>query len=151
MELEDRYIVLKRKDLKGLRGALVKTLTAICGFHDVKRQKRGVEPLQCLVIEKDWPEYEIVLKMLSERVDGAIATPVKHSHYKKDVSHLKTIDIYRILELFENVPHAIGHAIKKLLVPGIRGGGKDVEQDYREAIDSIQRELQMRSEDCNKR
>lgn len=71
-----------------------------------------------------------------------------HSHYKKDVSNLKIIDVYRTLELFEVKSHAVGHAIKKLLLAGERGA-KDYEQDIQEAIDSLNRELQMQQE--NKR
>lgn len=72
---------------------------------------------------------------------------MKHSHYFKDVSHLKTVDVYRVLALFGVTDQAIGHAIKKLLVAGGRGG-KDVERDLREAVDSINRALQMRAEDA---
>jgi len=71
----------------------------------------------------------------------------KHSHYKKDVAHLKMVDVYRVLDLFKVTNQAVGHAIKKLLVPGMRGGGKNLEQDYREAVDSINRALQMIAED----
>ncbi len=46
----------------------------------------------------------------------------KHPHYHKDVSNLKTIDVYRTLELFGVTDQALGHAIKKLLCAGQRGG-----------------------------
>lgn len=71
---------------------------------------------------------------------------IKHSHYKKDVSHLQMVDVYRVLKLFEVTDPAIQHAIKKLLVAGGRGA-KEIEQDYREAGDSINRALQMIAED----
>lgn len=74
---------------------------------------------------------------------------IDHSHYYKNVTHLKTIDVYRVLQLFEVTDPCIQHAIKKLLVAGGRGAGKDTERDYREAVDSINRALQMRSEDEN--
>lgn len=72
----------------------------------------------------------------------------KHSHYKKNVLNLSTLDIYRVLELFEVRSHAVGHAIKKLLMAGNRGA-KGYEQDIQEAIDSLNRELQMKQEDSN--
>lgn len=59
------------------------------------------------------------------------------------------LDVYRVLERFSVRSHAVGHAIKKLLVAGGRGAGKDYEKDLREAVDSIHRELQMIAEDCN--
>lgn len=71
-------------------------------------------------------------------------------HYYRDVSHLKRVDIYRILDLFGVTDHAIAHAIKKLMCAGLRGA-KPEEQDIREAIASLNRKLQMLAEDCNSR
>ena len=76
-------------------------------------------------------------------------TERKHAHYFKDVSHLKEIDVYRVLELFNVTNPNIQHAVKKLLVAGGRGAGKDIEKDVREAVDSLNRYSQMRAEDCN--
>ena len=73
--------------------------------------------------------------------------PSPHSHYYKDVSHLDKVDIYRVLQLFEVTNPCLQHAIKKLLVAGGRGGGKNFERDLREATDSINRALQMIAED----
>lgn len=70
-----------------------------------------------------------------------------HSHYFKDVTHLKTIDVYRVIDLFEVKHPAVQHALKKLLVTGNRGAGKDFERDLREAIDSLNRALEMKAED----
>ena len=77
-------------------------------------------------------------------------TERKHSHYFKDVTHLKDVDVYRVLELYEVTNPNLQHAIKKLLVAGGRGAGKNIEQDVNEAIDTLSRYLQMRAEDCNK-
>jgi hypothetical protein len=74
----------------------------------------------------------------------------KHSHYFKDVSHLKIIDVYRVLKLFNVTDPCLQHAIKKLLVAGGRGAGKDVTHDLREAVDSVNRALDMLAEDSNK-
>lgn len=82
---------------------------------------------------------------LSEAVDSRVR---KHSHYFKDVSHLDTVDVYRVLSLFNVTDQALGHAIKKLLVAGGRGAGKDVTRDVQEAADTLQRFLEMRNEDC---
>lgn len=70
----------------------------------------------------------------------------KHSHYFKDVSKLKMIDVYRVLELFGVTDQALGHAIKKLLVAGGRGAGKSIEKDIQEAVDTLQRRLEMHKE-----
>lgn len=73
----------------------------------------------------------------------------RYSAYFKDVSHLEVVDVYRTVELFgcEKHGHPISHAAKKLLLTGSRTGGKDVETDVREAIDTLRRWLEMRQED----
>ena len=71
----------------------------------------------------------------------------KHSHYFKDVRHLDHIDVYRVLELFGVSDPCISHAVKKLLVSGNRGGGKDRDRDIQEAIDSLERYKEMRREE----
>lgn len=72
----------------------------------------------------------------------------KHPHYHKDVRHLETIDVYRVLHLFNVTDPCIQHAVKKLLVAGGRGAGKDINKDIQEAIDSLNRFQEMRQEDA---
>lgn len=74
---------------------------------------------------------------------------MSHDHYKKDVRHLDMIDVYRVIELFEVTHPALQHALKKVLCAGDRGA-KDWEKDVQEAVDSLNRALQMRAEDCGK-
>ena len=69
-----------------------------------------------------------------------------HSHYYKDVSHLKHVDIYRVLDLYQVTNPCLQHAAKKILCAGGRGS-KDFEKDIREAVDSLNRALQMIAED----
>lgn len=71
----------------------------------------------------------------------------KHPHYYKDVSKLEHVDVYRVLKLFNVTDPCVQHAVKKLLVAGGRGAGKDIERDIHEAIDSLNRGLQMIAED----
>jgi hypothetical protein len=71
----------------------------------------------------------------------------KHPHYHKDVRGLDTIDVYRVLYLFNVTDPCIQHAVKKLLVAGGRGAGKDINKDIQEAIDSLNRWQEMRRED----
>lgn len=78
---------------------------------------------------------------------GSPFQPRTHSHYFKDVYHLDFIDVYRVLKLFDVTDPAIAHAVKKLLVPGKRGAGKDLAKDLTEARDSIQRAVDMLKED----
>ena len=71
----------------------------------------------------------------------------KHPHYHKDVRHLATIDVYRVLALFNVTDPCIQHAVKKLLVAGGRGAGKDISRDIQEAVDSLERFKEMQAED----
>ena len=71
----------------------------------------------------------------------------KHSHYFKDVSALATVDVYRILKLFNVTDPCLQHATKKLLVAGGRGAGKDIDRDVQETIDTLTRWQEMRRED----
>jgi flagellar hook-basal body complex protein FliE len=92
-------------------------------------------------------------KSLNSAVDNVVKTYKesqelkKHNHYFKDVSHLNHIDVYRVLELFNVTDPCVQHAVKKLLVSGGRGAGKDFKQDIQEAVDSLNRKLQMIEED----
>lgn len=52
------------------------------------------------------------------------------------------IDVYRVLDLFDVTQPALQHAIKKTLFAGKRGA-KNYVQDLREAIQSIEREIDM--------
>ena len=71
-----------------------------------------------------------------------------HSHYFKDVVNLTQVDVYRVLVLFSVTDPALAHAVKKLLVAGGRGAGKDITRDVQEAIDSLQRWQEMQVEDA---
>lgn len=70
----------------------------------------------------------------------------KHNHYFKDVSDLDTIDVYRVLALFNVTDPCLQHAVKKLLVAGGRGA-KDITKDVKEAVDTCNRFLEMRQEE----
>ena len=68
--------------------------------------------------------------------------PKAKSVYHKQCKHCgNDLDVYDVLDMFEVESHAIGHAIKKLLMAGKRRGDKDYKQDLEEAISSIAREL----------
>ena len=90
---------------------------------------------------------------IADSTQASKATPPakKHNHYFKDVSHLTHIDVYRVLDIFKVTDQAIGHALKKLLVAGGRGAGKDINKDIQEAIDSLVRWQEMQRENTNVR
>ena len=69
----------------------------------------------------------------------------KYGHYFKDVSYLKKIDVYRVIDLWEITDPALQHALKKVLAAGKRGA-KNQMQDVTEAIDSLVRFQDMQTE-----
>lgn len=75
-------------------------------------------------------------------------TTTKHSHYFRSVQHLDHVDVYRVLALFNVADPCLQHAVKKLLVAGGRGAGKDEGKDIQEAIDTLERWKAMRAEDA---
>lgn len=90
---------------------------------------------------------------LDRRISSPFTVDVpekKHPHYFKDVSHLSSIDVYRVLSLFSVTDPCIQHAVKKLLVAGGRGAGKDIDKDIKEAVDSLVRWQEIRKEDASK-
>jgi len=74
---------------------------------------------------------------------------MNHEHYFKNVEHLKTIDVYRVLDLFGVTNPCVQHAVKKLLCSGTRGV-KDERRDIEEAVSSLVRCLEMQTEDEKK-
>ena len=70
--------------------------------------------------------------------------------YWKKISGAKNgkIDVYSICAMYELTP-ALSHAIKKILVPGQRGS-KSVVQDLKEAILTIDREIEIREIEIGK-
>jgi hypothetical protein len=62
-------------------------------------------------------------------------------HYFKELPEGTThVDIYMVLALFDVTDQAIGHAVKKLMCPGQRGG-KGKMQDLEEAVKTLKRGL----------
>ena len=72
-----------------------------------------------------------------------------YQKYFKNVKHLDEVDVYRVLNLFDVTDHALGHAVKKLLLCGVRTGGKTHIQEVVEARDTLNRWVEMEREDGN--
>lgn len=96
---------------------------------------------------------EFNLACSAQPTAAKVSDPVnkrKHSHYFKDVANLQEIDIYRVCMLFgvDDPSGATQHALKKILLPGQRGAGKDRAKDLQEAVDTLTRKLEMLQEDA---
>lgn len=72
---------------------------------------------------------------------------LKYPQYFKDVSEFTEVDVYAIHHLFEvdDPAGCIQHASKKLLLSGVRTGGKSKFQDIKEARDTLNRWLELNS------
>ncbi len=81
---------------------------------------------------------------LTQRVDTESLSS-KYPKYYKLVGKLTEIDVYAVHHLFQiNDPAGcIQHASKKLLLSGVRTGGKSAYKDIQEASDTLLRWLQL--------
>ena len=85
--------------------------------------------------------YDIMGLDNPEKPKGTYTPPKTINKYEKRVKNT-TIDVYDVLVAFDVTCPAMQHAIKKCLMSGQRGH-KDVKQDKREAIQSIERSIEL--------
>ena len=69
----------------------------------------------------------------------------QYPKYYKDVRMLDELDVYAVHQVFniQDPSGAIQHASKKLLLSGVRTGGKTKKDDIREARDTLNRWLEL--------
>lgn len=71
MERENRYLVIKFKDaIEALTVEQREALSGIAQAVTAYRLDRGKHPLDAVVVESDWPEYEQTWNMIEARVKG---------------------------------------------------------------------------------
>lgn len=101
-----------------------------------------------------WPELptqgevgQAIAKLPTNIIEPLRAKQTMASLYPKyyrDVSHIDSIDVYGVCQLFgvSDASGALHHAIKKLLLSGVRTGGKSARKDIEEARDTLNRYLE---------
>ena len=68
---EQRYFVVKVKDAKEYLDAhQLEKLAEIADTISEGREKDGIPAVDCVVVESDWPEYELTWKAIEARVTG---------------------------------------------------------------------------------
>lgn len=79
-------------------------------------------------------------------IDESMAA--KYPQYFKKVGEFTEIDVYAVHHLFDikDPAGAIQHASKKLLLSGVRTGGKSAYEDIKEARDTLTRWMQLNRE-----
>lgn len=69
IERESRYLVIKFKDaIEALTVEQREALRGIALAVTAHRLKNGKQPLEAVVVESDWPEYEQTWNMIEARV-----------------------------------------------------------------------------------
>lgn len=72
----------------------------------------------------------------------------KYPKYYKSTQGMTEVDVYAVLKIFDiqDPSGALHHAAKKLLLSGVRTGGKTKQQDITEARDTLNRWLELNKE-----
>ncbi len=102
----------------------------------------GYQPIcECTAPKSDWPEDDETEQRYDSRVEAAMATERPKNKYQRECNGA-IIDVYDVLVVFNVTNPATAHAIKKLLMPGVRGH-KDKLTDLKEAKESIDRAIEL--------
>lgn len=77
-----------------------------------------------------------------------VSLALKYPKYYKSTQGMTEVDVYAVLKIFDiqDPSGAIHHAAKKLLLSGVRTGGKTKQQDITEARDTLNRWLELNKE-----
>lgn len=84
---EARYIVVKLTDLAsaGLSRGEIDAFNNFCDKIAIARASHGKPPLQCVVIESDWPEYEPTWDAIKVRMEGELPERLRGTKALKDL------------------------------------------------------------------
>jgi hypothetical protein len=100
--------------------------------------------------EEEWIAAEKRMEAIGQNGNDGDHYEPKHlselyPQYYKDVRHLDSVDVYQVHDLFaiEDNSGCLQHASKKLLLSGVRTGGKTKRQDIAEARDTLTRWLEL--------
>lgn len=75
MVREQRYIIFKQSDVALLSVAERRELDVLAAKVRLKRHDAKKPKLECVVVEKDWPEYEPTWNAIAARVDAESVVP----------------------------------------------------------------------------
>lgn len=73
---EDRYVVLKRKDLERLSPSTRAVLASVLKMIQQDLNSVGVPDRKYVVVESDWIEYDVVWNMIQARMEKEAPPPV---------------------------------------------------------------------------
>ena len=90
LKREERYLVFKLSDVEEhFTPGEKQQLARLAEVQRVGRSEAGKPPLECVVVEADWPEYEPTWKAIEARVAGERLAPSMPSTdiYVSDTGH----------------------------------------------------------------
>ena len=88
---EERYIVFKLADVeKNFFPSEISQLLRLYETQQSMRKQSGKPPLDCVVVEKDWPEYEPTWKAIEARMTGAQPAPSFADAYQGAMEEVAT-------------------------------------------------------------
>jgi len=64
-------------------------------------------------------------------------------YYKRVPDGVTSLDVYAVCQMFDVSDAALSHALKKIMLPGTRTGGKSRHDDIKEARDTLNRWLEL--------
>lgn len=111
MKRENRYEVLKVKDIEAsLTLEETKILAILCRKVAEYRAIKGKNPLDCVVVESDWPEYEKTWEMIEKRVKQDELKSFMHEKFEGNQA------VYRNLPYF----YVVGRKLVCSDAPSVR-------------------------------
>jgi len=111
-----------------------------CNYFESRTEGKYAQP--------EWLQARRELRLVTtEKEDEAWeAMQPKRSKYHVEINPGVWVDVYDVLTAYTVTNPADAHAIKKMLCPGKRGA-KSANQDRREAIQSLERAIELESND----
>lgn len=110
---EQRYIVIKVKDLKHLNEGSIERLSAILLDIEAGRGAEGRPKLTTVVVEEDWPEYEAVWRSIESRSTLSTLTTVQ-SHVEEVLKEMLA-NFYRETPLDSGIEGLTSDAVHSIL------------------------------------
>jgi len=115
-----------------------------CG-HECGRE-HGNDAMICMMPAPPFGHF--ICGGTMRRINQAPTMAEKYPAYYKDVSELSEVDVYMVHYLFriDDPSGCLQHADKKILLSGVRTGGKPKRKDIQEAYDTLGRYLEIHPE-----
>lgn len=121
-----------------------KWLKALSGWSIDKYKSKGQEVIMRPEESDKWKEGEERMGNIAQNGNDGHYEELEanKNKYQREIKDGVFVDVYDVLKAFNVVNPAMAHAIKKMLAPGQRGA-KDTIQDMKEAIQSIERAIEL--------